>query len=102
MALTTDQLSYFRAKLGSTIDEVDLEERLIRLGTQEQAVVEAMDQRIADLQLKPLSFNVAGEYSEDRANNLIAMTKQAEYLRVRLPMGDEVVRVVNPTPRFSR
>lgn len=102
MALTTEQVAYFRSQLGSTIDVVDLEERLLRLGTQEQAVVEAMDQMIADQLAKPLNFTVPGEYGEDRSNNLKLLAAQADSLRTRLPLGDEIVRVVNPVQRFSR
>ena len=102
MALTTEQVAYFKTKLGSTIDQVDLEERLLRLGTQEQAAVEALDQKVADLLNKPASFSVPGEYTEDRSANIKALTAQAESIRVRMPTGDEMVKVVNPTPRFGR
>lgn len=102
MALTIDELAYFKAQLGSTVNAADLEERLIRLGTKEKAAVEALDQKVADLLAKPASFSVPGEYTEDRSANIKALTTQADAIRIRLPFGDEIVRVTNPAPRFSR
>jgi hypothetical protein len=102
MALTPEQVAYFKSQLGSTIDQVDLEERLLRLGTQEQAAAEAIEQMIADLLAKPASFSVPGEYSEDRSANIKALTEKAGEIRDRLPLGDQVVKVVNPVQRFGR
>lgn len=99
MALTADQRAYFRSQLGSTIDEVDLEERLVRLGTVELAAGEALRQMVADLVVgKPASFSVPGEYSEDRSANLRMMTARADALLVQAPIGTtNVVKAVNPT-----
>lgn len=102
MALTVAQVAYFKSQLGSTINEPDLEARLLRLGTQEQAAAEAIEQMIADLLAKPASFAVPGEYSEDRSANIKALTDKALGIRDRLPLGDQVVRVVNPVQRFGR
>lgn len=78
MALTADQDAYFRLKLGSGYDDSDAEERLLRLGGagyEAGVVVEVLEQRLSDLSVKPASFTVVGEYSENRAEN-IKLTQQ--------------------------
>ena len=96
MALTDAQLAYYRSKLGSTIDEPDLETRYARLGNDAAVAAEVLDQRIADLLAKPASFSVPGEYSEDRSANIRALTATASDVRAELPGGGAVVNVVQP------
>lgn len=76
MTLTADQTAYFKRKLGSGVDLVDLEARLVRLEADEDAViVEVREERYNTTLQKPASFTIPGEYSENRAANLEAMRK---------------------------
>lgn len=79
MALNNDQEAYFQTRLGSAYDSYDAEQRLIRLGGdgyESAVVVEVLEQRLADLSLKPASFTVPGEYSEDRSKNIALIQQQ--------------------------
>lgn len=79
MALDTDQDAYFKERLGSGYDDFDAEERLIRLGGagfESGVVVEVLNQRLADLSVRPASFTVVGEYSEDRSKNIALVQEQ--------------------------
>lgn len=103
MALTAAQEAYFRSKLGTSADMVDLEARLTRLGGDEAAAaLEALDQRIADLLAEPASFSVPGEYSEDRSANIRALAASADSIRADLPGGGQVVTTVRAAARTAR
>lgn len=82
MAFTDAQLAYYRSKLGTTIDEVDLQARYDRLGDDRLVAAEVLDQRVADALLKPLSFTIPGEYAEDRTKNLDLLTVRAREVGV--------------------
>lgn len=103
MALTVDEIAYLKSRLGSGIDLVDLAERVLRLPSLDAVVVEVLDQRVADLLAKPASFSVSGEYSQDQSSNIKALQAQADYVRIRIPRGLEVVRVNDPeSVRYGR
>lgn len=98
MALTAQQRAYFRSQLGTTLDEVDLEARLVRLEYDEAAAArEVLDQRLADLLTKPASFSVPGEYSESRAENIKALQEKVKGLG---HGSGGSIRTVQPTYRW--
>lgn len=96
MALTDDQVAYYKANLGSTIDEVDLEARYTRLGDDRLVAAEVLDQRVADALLKPLSFTIPGDYAEDRSKNIELMAAKAR------EVGVSVIQQPDTTSRDYR
>lgn len=86
MAFTDVQLSYLRARLGSTVNEDtnpevtdDLEARFARTLSLPLVVVEVLQQRLADIanaEENPLNYTLPGEYSQDASNN-VAFLKEA-------------------------
>jgi hypothetical protein len=96
VAFTDSQLAYYRSKLGTTIDLVDLQARYDRLEDDRLVAAEVLDQRVADSLLKPLSFTIPGEYSEDRSKNLDLLTARAR------EVGVSVVKQPDVTGRDYR
>lgn len=77
---TPDHLAVIRSWCGSTTgtsgdlhDSSDLDARMSRLGSPEAVSLEILRERRADMLSNPLSFQVQGDYSEDRAENLRAL-----------------------------
>ena len=98
MALNADQIAYFERRLGTPLDSDDLEPRLARLGTPARVAVEALEIRLATMLNSPLSFNVQGDYSEDRSNNV-------DHLRSMLAQARADVEAETPPvldPRLMR
>lgn len=73
MAFTDGDLAYLRTRLGTTLDEDDLDDRMARLDSLPKVALEVLQERYATLLTKPLSFTVPGDYSEDRSKNLAAI-----------------------------
>lgn len=104
MALTPDQDAYFRSKLGSGYDSYDAEQRLIRLGGtgyEPGVVVEVLEQRLADLAIKPDSYTVVGEYSEtwSQTQKLVQaqlVAAQEEAAEAGIDAGGSLVTIQQP------
>ena len=70
MAFTEDELAYLRGRLGSTIDEDDLDERYARVGNVPAVAAEVLRERLSDLLDQPTSFALSGVYSESNAGRI--------------------------------
>ncbi|HXJ65188.1 MAG TPA: hypothetical protein VNN79_15655 [Actinomycetota bacterium] len=88
MSLTADQDAYFRSRLGSGYDDTDAEERLTRIkldnpdaeNPEAMVAAEVIEERLADMALKPATFAVDG-YSESRGENIKLMQEQLTIAR---------------------
>lgn len=103
-ALTDDQTLYLRDHLGDAVDLADAQLRYDRLGELDAVVVEVLQRRIANLVATPAQFSVAGEYSQNTAENLKALqAKLADFAPGATTSGGmSVVRVVAPAARPAR
>lgn len=94
MALDPDTTAYFKRKLGSDVDLVDLEARLTRLeGDEEAVILEVREERLNTLLTKPGSFSIPGEYTE--STNTEAIKQLAGLVGADNAGG---VRIVSPVP----
>jgi hypothetical protein len=76
--LTDAQTAYFDSQLGpDTWDDIDLQERLVRLDDNQFAVVrEVLEGRLAKMRSQPAQFSVSGEYSQGTAANITSLETQ--------------------------
>lgn len=97
MALTDEQLAYYRTQLGTVLDVVDLETRYTRLGDDAAVAGEVLQQRLADLLAAPSSFAIPGEYSQSTTENIKAIRAQLDDLLAGdSPGGLSTVTIVQP------
>lgn len=91
MALTDDQIAFYRRKLGAGVDLTDMESRLTRLEGNDRAVVlEVLEERLATLIATPASFAVPGEYSQDTRDNIAVTQRAVSDARAELDAGEDV------------
>lgn len=103
MALTDVQTAFFRAKLGSGVDLVDVETRLTRLADQFKVVLEILEERRSTLLSRPLSFSVP-DYTENNGQNIAGLDRMIALAQQDVQAGEDIpesgVRIVTPTVRF--
>lgn len=104
MALTAVQQAYYRTRIGTPLDEADLESRLARLGTDALVATEVLEERIATLLTKPLQFSVPGEYSEDRKENMTHLRDMLEQAQAEAGVtpAQSLLNAVQVSSRWSR
>lgn len=91
MALTDEQIAFFRRKLGTGTDLTDVETRLTRLeGSERAVVVEVLEERLATLIATPASFAVPGEYSQDTRDNIAVTQRSIADAKAELAAGEDV------------
>jgi hypothetical protein len=104
MAFTDEELAYFQGKLGTPLDEDDLDERYTRLQSVPAVALEILRIRMANLQKNPLQFTIPGDYSENRTDNAKLLAQVIEDLEEETgdPDADSVLRGVPVHVRWGR
>lgn len=96
MALTADQIAYYGRKLGTPIDQTDIEARIARLSTDGlytgdiDVVVEVIETRIATLANTPESFAIPGEYSQSTVGNMKLLQRQLADALAEQASGEDI------------
>lgn len=97
--LTADQTAYFKRKLGTSVNLVDIAARIDRLmadgayaGTTDDidVVVEVIEERISTMSATPLTFAVPGEYSQSTVGNMKLLQRQLADALAEQASGEEV------------
>lgn len=97
--LTDAQLATARLSLGTDMDEDDLQDRYDRTGDLDTAVVEVLQQRLADLKAAPAQFSTP-DYSQNTQANITAL--EAQIAKLGVGLGSLAFRVVEPPDRRVR
>lgn len=80
MALTDAQLALIRNEVGSNPDDASLQAIYDRVATLYGTALEVQSQRLADFRANPAQFSVAGEYGQNVAANIAALTEHVAQL----------------------
>lgn len=102
--LTDDQLTYLHVHVGAAVSDDELFERYERLGDVDEVVLETLRQQLSSLVATPAQFSVAGEYSQNTAENIKALQAKLTSFTAESSSsgGLSVVTVVSPLRSRSR